>query len=499
VATQPNTVAAVDLGSNSFHMILARVRPQGLEILDRNKEMVRLGGGLDANGRIRPETSERALACLARFGEHLRGLPSGAVRVVGTNTLRRARDSQAFLDAASQALGHPVEVIAGPEEARLIYLGVAHAITDEGRRLVVDIGGGSTECIVGEGFEPLETHSLYMGCVGWTQRFFKSGRISARRMFTAELAAGAELEPIARTLRTLGWDRAIGASGTILAVERVLAAQGFSDAGITATGVRRLRDLLVERGHSDALGDLGIGEERRPVFVGGVAVLSGVFASLKIEHMDVSRGALREGALHDLLGRIRREDVREHTIRALGARFGVDRKQAARVERTALALLDQLPEDWAGARSEATRLLRWGARLHELGLSLSWRGHQKHGAYLVAHADLPGFSLLGQRILAALVGGHRRSVDPASFAALGFRSAGPALRLCLLLRLAVVLNRSRSGRSVPPATLTAQGTALALAFPADWLEAHPLTAFDLEQETAQLARIGWTLTVSSSG
>jgi exopolyphosphatase/guanosine-5'-triphosphate,3'-diphosphate pyrophosphatase len=495
VPKRPNTVAAVDLGSNSFHMILARVRPQGLEILDRNKEMVRLGGGLDENGHINPETSARALACLRRFGEHLRGLPPEAVRVVGTNTLRRARASGDFLDAAAEALGHPVEVIAGPEEARLIYLGVAHDINEDGRRLVVDIGGGSTECIVGEVFEPLEAHSLYMGCVGWTRRFFGGGQISARRMFTAELAAEAELEPIARTYRTLGWDRAIGASGTITAVEKVLVTQGWAQTGISAAGIQRLRDRLVELGHSECLAELGISEERRPVFVGGVAVLSGVFAALKIEHMAVSRGALKEGVLYDLLGRIRRDDIREHTVRALGARFAVDRKQAARVERTALHLLGQLPDDWAGDRTEATRLLKWSARLHELGLTLSWRRHQKHGAYLLEHADLPGFSLHGQRILATMVGGHRRTVNPESFAALGSRSAGSVLRLCLLLRLAVVLNRARSGRRIAPVELAARGTSLVMQFPQGWLRDHPLTAFDLDQEAHQLGRIGWELTV----
>lgn len=249
--------------------------------------------------------------------------------MVGTKTLRRARDSEAFLEAAAQSLGHPVEVIAGPEEARLIDLGVAHDITDHGRRLVVDIGGGPTECIVGEAYEPLEAHSLYMGCVGWPQRLFKNGRISTHRMFTAGLAAETELEPIARIMRTLGSDRAIGASGTINAVESVLAAQGWSQASISAAGAHR-------------------------------------------------PGPARP-----------------------------------------------LPAEWAGQRVEAVRLLRWGARRHELGLTLSWRGHQKHGTYRVQHADLPGFSLIGQRILAALVDRHSRTVDPTTSAALGSRSAGP--------------------------------------------------------------------------
>ena len=491
--TLPETVAAVDLGSNSFHMIVARVVGADLEIVDRQKEMVRLAAGLDSKGRLSDEARARALACLERFGDLLEDLPPGAVRVIGTNTLRKAKGTGDFLERVEAALGHNVEIVSGFEEARLIYLGVAHDIDDQDRRLVVDIGGGSTETIVGEGFDPLEAHSLHMGCVSWSQRFFKDGRISAKRMRTAQLIAGVELEPIARQLRSLGWTRAIGASGTVTAIQSTLEAEGLSHGGITVGGLATLRQRLIELGHVDRLDSLvGLKPARAPVFPGGVAILSAIFDSLRIDRMDVAGAALREGALHDLLGRHRREDVRERTIRRFCERYAVDLGHASRVERTALSLLEEAG-DWDLDRTQASQALRWAARLHEIGLVVSHSSYHKHGAYLIEHSDMPGFSRTGQLLLSTLVFQHRRRIRLELFDRLPPRWRDFARRLVMLLRLAVLLNRARRSKEAPRVALTLNGARLKLRFEEGWLERHPLTAADLEQEQRMLEPVGWTL------
>ena len=445
------------------------------------------------------ETIGRALRCLEMFSQRLREVPAHGVRAVGTSTARKATNSRDFLTRARAALGHPIEIVSGREEARLIYLGVAHSIADDvGRRLVVDIGGGSTECILGERFEALVTDSLEMGCVSYSSQFFENGDLKKDAFRDAETAAARELQPMERRYRTMGWDTCVGASGTILAVAEILRLNGFARQGVTPGGLDKLKKAMLAAGKVSRLTLTGLKPDRAPVLAAGVAILSAVVDTLGIKRMTSTAGALREGLLYDQLGRIRHEDVRDRTIARLGERYHVDAEQAARVERTALQLLRQAAGPWALDAATSRQLLAWAARLHEIGMVVSYSGYHKHGAYLVANTDMPGFSRDEQAVLAELIRTHRRKL------AVLFRDVPPlkselALRLAILLRLAVLLNRSRTTTPLPQVALKADKQALALTFPPRWLDEHTLTRVDLETEADELAAIGWTLGVKSAG
>jgi exopolyphosphatase/guanosine-5'-triphosphate,3'-diphosphate pyrophosphatase len=487
----PEVVAAIDLGSNSFHLIVARVRDGNLQVIDRIKEMVRLGAGLQDDKRLDAETQARALDCLQRFGQRLRSMPHDSVRAVGTNTLRQARDAEAFLVAAEQALGHPIEVVAGREEARLVYLGVSHGLTaSEERRLVVDIGGGSTELIIGEGFVPIVRESLHMGCVSMSRAWFGDGTIKRKRMDKAVIAARLEVSPVETRYKIMGWHAAVGSSGTIRSIRDVVQAAGWSEQGITLPALRELRDALVTAGHIDRLQLEGLSEERKPVFAGGVAVLLGVFEELGIEQMGVSEEALREGLLYDLMGRIKHEDARERTVNALSNRWSADMEHAGRVRATAIALLDKLAETWTLPHDEYVDMLSWAVSLHEVGLIVAHSQYQKHGAYLLENSDLSGFSRQEQRILAALVRGHRRKFPMAYFTALPNASSGPAIRLCVILRMAALLHRSRDDTVLPDIGVSGVEDGLTLIFPDGWLKEHPLTRAELKREKCYLKSAG---------
>ncbi len=490
------TIAAVDLGSNSFHMIIARLVGDELQIIDKIKEMVRLAAGLDDQNELDQASRERALEALGRFGERLRPLPRGAVRVIGTNTLRQAKNSRVFLKEVERAIGHPVEIVAGAEEARLIYLGVAHSVeqlTD--RRLVIDIGGGSTEFIVGRGFEPELRESKYMGCVSYSKRFFGDGKITKDRFKKAEIAARQELQPSAGDLRELGWDVAIGASGTIKAVRDIVVALGLAPAEeITLDGMKEVRNLAIEKGSIDGLDLPGLSDRRRPVFIGGLAILIGAFKSLGIRSMIASDGALREGALYDLLGRIHNHDVREETIRALAGKYNVDEKHARLVEQTALELLGSVRGTWGLDEPIDDAMLRWAARIHEIGLAISHSKYHKHGSYLVENSDLTGFSRQDQQILWALVRSQRRKFKPHRFENIAEPLRDHIPRLAILLRLGILLNRSRDPEDVPAFRVEApDDRTIRFEFVDDGLQRNPLTRADLEEEAEYLEKADYTL------
>lgn len=489
-----DTYAAIDLGSNSFHMIVVRHHAGELIVEDRLREVVRLGAGVDASRRLTPDVQQRALACLQRFGERIRDIPAARVRAVGTNTLRSVKDAAEFLHLAEKALGHRIEVIAGVEEARLIYLGVAHGIgANEQQRLVMDIGGGSTELIVGKGFRPRLMESLHMGCVSYTQQYFPKGVITPKQIKRAELAARMELEPIEAAYRRLGWEQAIGASGSIKSIRDVVKECGWSEEGITLAALKRLRDALLAAGHSDKLGLKGLTPERAAVFPGGVLILLATFKALKIERMLVSDSALREGLIHDLLGRRLDQDVRDRAVNNLARRYHVDHAQARRVARTALNCARQVAADWHLDLSETRRWLGWAAQLHEIGLDIAHSQYHKHGAYVAEFADLAGFSRQEQLVLATLIASHRRKFAKAYFARLAPNRVGLTRYWAILLRLAVLLHRSRSAERLPRLLLTASAQGLSVNFPAGWLEQHQLTNADLEQEAAYLAAVDFTL------
>jgi exopolyphosphatase/guanosine-5'-triphosphate,3'-diphosphate pyrophosphatase len=493
----PDVIAAVDLGSNSFHMVVARYSHGQLIILDRLREMVRLGAGLDEQGRLTRDAVEAALACLERFGQRLHDMKAESVRVVGTNTLRRARRKGAFLDRARAALGHPIEIISGIEEARLIYLGVAHTMPNEpGRRLVVDIGGGSTEVIIGEGKHAKKLESLYMGCVSMSSRYFNDGGITDKRIKRARIAARLELEPVRASFRNFGFDQAVGSSGTIRAVGDVIRARNNGDGAITPAAVESLIEHALRAGELSKLRLPGLSEERLPVFAGGLAILVEILDALDIKSMRVADGALREGLLYDMVGRFTDEDARVRSVRAMEGRYHVDAAQAERVEASALDFLRQTAGEWQLAEPFAELVLSWAARLHEVGLDVSHSHYHKHGAYLLEHADMPGFPQEEQRILAAVVGAHRRKVQAQSLRDLTPPWHIKAEYLSVLLRLAVLLHRGRSATALPKLELHAKGRSLEVVFPKGWLEAHPLTATDLENEIEYLKAGNFRLRVS---
>jgi exopolyphosphatase / guanosine-5'-triphosphate,3'-diphosphate pyrophosphatase len=493
----PEVIAAVDLGSNSFHMVVARHSHGQLIILDRLRESVRLGAGLDEQGRLKREAIDVALACLERFGQRLRDMKAESVRVVGTNTLRKAKRRGAFLDRASDALGHPIEVISGIEEARLIYLGVANTMPSEpGRRLVADIGGGSTEIIIGEGLHARKLESLHMGCVGMSARIFGDGVITEKRMKRARLAARLELEPVQATFKSYGWDQAVGSSGTIRAVSDILRTRGNGDGLITPAAVEALIDQMLRAGELARMRLPGLTEERLPVFPGGVAILAEILSVLDIKAMRAAEGALREGLLYDLVGRFTDEDARVRSVRAMQGRYHVDVLQASRVEAIALDFLRQTQTEWSLDDPFAEVVLSWAARLHEIGLDVSHSHYQKHGAYLLEHADMPGFPQEEQKILASIVGAHRRKLQLEALQDLTPPWHIKAQFLIVLLRLAVLLHRGRSAEALPKIELQPKARSLDIAFPRGWLDSHPLTAADLENEIEYLKAASFRLRVS---
>lgn len=475
--------AAVDLGSNSFHMIVANLVDGRLQIIDRMKEMVRLASGLNDEQELSKESMQQALECLQRFGQRIREIPHVNVRAVGTNTLRQARNGGVFLSQAHIALGHPIEIIAGREEARLIYSGVAHSLYDEvNKRLVIDIGGGSTELIIGRGFNTYYTESLYMGCVNVGQRFFDDGKIKAKKMRKAVLFAMQELESIEKTYKRKGWDYALGSSGTIISIRDVVQAQGWCDSGITASALTRLVETLIAMGDSQSISFSGLSERRKPVFASGVAILCGIFEAMSLEKMNVSEGALREGLLYDLIGRVHNEDIRDKTIMDVLQRYNVDIEQANRVKETAEIFFHQVKTDWDLDEKTDLKLLLWGALIHEMGLSVAHNQYHRHGAYLTAHSDLAGFSQQEQIKLAMLVRSHRRKFPVEELESITNSMRTSVLRLCILLRLAVVLHRSRYNNSLPDIRIRVNKNRINLDFPSEWLDKYPLTCVDLSTE-----------------
>ncbi|MEQ5800854.1 exopolyphosphatase [Halomonas sp. H10-9-1] len=496
IATQeatsaPRRLAAIDLGSNSFHLLVANYQDDRLQVVARLGEKVQLAAGLDDEGCLDDATMERALGCLARFAPFLEGVTPDHLRVVGTNALREAANSEAFIERAEAELGHRIEIIAGREEARLIYLGAAHALAEQGRRLIVDIGGGSTEFIIGERFEPLALESLRMGCVSFSRRFFADGEISEKRMRRAELAALSELANIRRPYRELGWRDPVGSSGTIKAAAAVLAASGAAQEGvITREGLVELRHRLIKAKRLDKVSMEGLKPDRARVFPAGMAILGAIFEAFELEHMRYSDGALREGVLYDLVGRNSAEDSRLKALDSLSRSYQVDARQADNVATTARALFDQVRDEWALSDVQA-RFLEWAARLHEIGLAISHSQFHRHGAYLLEHSDLTGFSRPEQRLMAFLVRAHRRKFPLKEWQALPAFDRDSHARLARLLRLAVIFNHSRPEQPPEAPRLSARGDDLALDPGSDGAPALLLN--DLEQEAAYQQAAGFNL------
>jgi exopolyphosphatase/guanosine-5'-triphosphate,3'-diphosphate pyrophosphatase len=488
-----DTLAAVDLGSNSFHLEIGRVVERQIYPLDAVREVVRLGGGLTADKRIDRATQARALESLAKLAERLRGFPRQAVRAVGTNALRVAKNAPQFLREARQVLGFPIEVISGREEARLIYLGVAHALpVSAQRRLVIDVGGGSSEFIIGTGFEPQLTESLYMGCVSFSLKYFPGGSIDKSSMRAAELAARQELAGIVRAYRAAGWDEAVGSSGTARSIENILRENGYAEEGITRDGLEKLRSLLLKNEKADPDRIAGLRATRAPVLPGGLAILSAAFDELELEAIKVSAAALRHGVLYDLLGRVEHRDMREATVVQFMRRYHVDTAQAERVRNLALTIYDALVPG-AEREDDADRLmLEWAARLAEIGLSIAHAQYHKHSAYVLSNADMPGFSRMEQARLARIVLAHRGKLRKMQDAGLD----GPDWKLVFALRTASLILRSRSDAKLPFLRVAADPGGFAIDLPQSWLDESPLSAAALEAEADHWKAVGMKLQVS---
>jgi exopolyphosphatase/guanosine-5'-triphosphate,3'-diphosphate pyrophosphatase len=482
------TVAAVDLGSNSFRLQVGRVVDDQIYILDSMKEPVRLASGLTADKRLDESAKLRALDALRRFGERLGGLDRGAVRVVATNTLRVAKNSAEFLPQAEAALGFPIEIIAGREEARLIYIGASHSLPMAAhKRLVIDIGGGSTEFIIGKRHDPQLMESLYMGCVSYTLRFFPDRKIDKKRLREAQIAAAKEIELIAHDYQRLGWKEAVGSSGSARAIADVLEMNELNpngESGITRVGLDRLCSLLIKAGSAEALDLPGVKGDRLPVLPGGVAIMSAIFEELGIERMTYAEGALRLGVLYDLLGRFHHHDMRDSTVAQFRRRYQVEADQAERVTATALSALTQLAE--GAPLEDDIQFLSWATRLHEIGISVAHNAYHKHGAYILTYADMPGFSKKDQARLAMLVLGHRGKLEKLST----IPAVDSAWALIFCLRLAVLLHRTRDDRALPVWSVKMLDRGFVLELPAEWLDSNPWTAAALGEEAAIWRQVG---------
>jgi exopolyphosphatase/guanosine-5'-triphosphate,3'-diphosphate pyrophosphatase len=510
VSSPADLVAAVDLGSNSFRMLVAQAvnTPSGTQLrpIDTLRETVRLAAGLTENKLLGNDAYQRGLIAIRRFGERIRGFDLANVRAVATNTLRVAKNSQQFIDDAQAALGFPIEVIAGVEEARLIYIGAAHEVPAvQGNRLVVDIGGGSTEFIIGKGYEPKLMESLYIGCVSHSMRFFPKGNIDGHAFKEAELAARREIQVISGAYLKSGWKQVIGSSGTARALAELISQNDFNGhsdaltmgrvAGgsglITRDGLRALKKQLLKYEHVSQVELLGLKDDRRSVWPGGLAIMLAVFDELDIESMEVTDAALRVGVLYDLLGRSQHSDMRYVTVEQFMQRYAADREQAARVGKLAADFLAQLPKPDVENRSDNIALLQWAANLHEIGLSISHNGYHKHSAYIAGNADMPGFSKNDQARLAALLIGHAGKLGK-----LASNASFNDWRMLFCLRLAQVLCRGRNDNDLPKVKVSEHGGSYLVSLSKEWAQEHPLTEFSLQKEAAEWTRVGRSYEVS---
>lgn len=495
---RPQEIAAIDLGSNSFHMVIARIVNGSLQVLGRLKQRVNLADGFDSNHVLNEEVIERGLSCLALFAERLQGFSPDNVCIVGTHALRQAVNAETFLKRAAKIIHYPIEIISGLEEARLIFMGVEHTQPEKGRKLVIDIGGGSTELVIGENFEPLLVESRRMGCVSFGQQFFPKGENNRNNFKRARLAAAQKLETLAWQYRIQGWQYALGTSGTIKAVSEVLTEMGYKDGLITLERLEILIEQVAKVKKFSSLDLSGLSEDRQPVFIPGLAILCGVFDALAIKELRLSDGALREGVLYGMEDRFRHQDIRQRTAKSLADHYNIDREQAKRV----LETTEQLYSQWMRQNTELVQtqleaLLRWAAMLHEVGLGINHSGMHRHSAYILQNTNLPGFNQEQQLLLATLVRFHRKGVKLDELPRLNLFKKKHYLPLLQLLRLATLLNNQRQSTTTPQSLkLITDDSSWKLYFPAGYLAQNNLVQLDLEREQSWWRDVdGWKLTI----
>ncbi|MDG1065549.1 MAG: Ppx/GppA phosphatase family protein [Luminiphilus sp.] len=482
-------LAALDLGSNSFHLLIGRLEHGEIKPVHTLAEKVQLGAGL--NGRTLSQGAiERGLACLKQFAQLLQSVEPSRIRVVGTHALRRANNRQEFTRPAEQILGVPIDVVYGREEARLVYLGVAHALADDERsRLVVDIGGGSTEFIVGRRFEPTRLESLQLGCVSYANTYFPNGKISKRRFCNAYEQAMIEVSHIRKHYSAKHWSEAVGSSGTLQAIEALIRINGWSHNGIDRTSLERLRKSLLKYKHADEIPWEGLNDKRRQVLAAGVAIALAIFRGLDIEKMRTSKGALREGVVYDLVGRLRHEDVRERSIGAILARYNADPVASAGVATTVRDLSTAVGKVWGLGRRDI-ELLVWAGRCHAIGVGISQKHYNRHSAYLLENSDLPGFSQGEQELLATLVNYQRGKLRQNELNAIRIKHGEKVVKMLAIVRLAVVLKWAEDLEGLQ---VKASSISLHLCFSAGWYKNHPLTTKELSAASTAIKKLGLQL------
>lgn len=490
--------AAIDLGSNSFHMIVARIVNGSIQVLSRIKRRVRLADGLDENRILSQEAIQRGVECLALFADRLQGFASENVKVVGTYTLRRALNNQDFLEQAKKVFPYEIQIISGQEEARLIYSGVSHTQPEKGKKLVVDIGGGSTEITIGEEFQPLRAESRHMGCVSFAKRFFPQGELTQERFQAAYQLAMEKIEDLEADYRALGWQHVLGSSGTIKTVSKVLIANGYRDGVINE---KRLQCVIQDCLKFHSLNDIqlkGLLKERADVLMPGLAILLALFHTFKIDSMRYSDGALREGVMYGLEKSFQVNDIRQRTAESLAILFNLDQEQALRVKKTALRLFDQV-QNWKNRRQiqELREILKWGSLLHEIGIVINHNNVNKHSAYMIANMNLAGFDAEQQNLLAILMRYHLKGFKRSDIRSTSRYQYRDIVTLLRLFRLAVLLNRSRQATNEPrQLLLESTSTHWFLTFEKDFLHQNPLIYSDLQEEKGFLSDIGLELSIN---
>ena len=489
--------AVIDLGSNSFHMKMVKIVAGSVQVISRVKRKVRLASGLDAHNQLSQVAMERGWECLSLFSEQLQDIPSENIVIVGTATLRLAENVSVFLKKAESILKHPIQIITGEDEAKTIYLGVAHTSSSADNRIVVDIGGASTEVIVGYKFEPLALQSLDIGCVTFLEKFFPDHKLTEQAFSEATQAAREVLSPYVDEFVDAGWSSAVGASGSVQALQEILIAQGFDEV-ITLERLHLIKEQAIACGHIDRLNIQGLSEERKLVFASGLAILIAIFERLNIQGMTLSGGALREGLLYSMLPKLQQRNIRERTLSSLLIRYHLDKHQAKRVSNLACQLAYQVNAQWALSDFDGIDVLSASAQLHELGLLIHYKKHQHHAAYILENTDMPGFTRAQHKLLIALVHNHRQDIAREIVDRQTMTSPLLAGRLTRILRLAVLLSLRRQDEVLPKAKLSVIDDELTVSIDPDWLEQHPLTKAELEQEIQYQKNCGWLLRMDAS-
>lgn len=490
-----NTYAAIDLGSNSFHLLVATFKSGQIYPIDSVKYMVRMAAGLDAHKHISQQYLERAYEALNSMSERIQNIPDNHIRIVGTNTLRVAKNSAEFIKKAEKILKHEIEIISGREEARMLYLGVAQSTRgNPSRKFVMDIGGGSTELIIGDGMLPKKRESLYMGCVSYTQRYFKQGIINKENWKKAVIHALQELNPFIQSFKKQGWEHAVGASGTMRATANILEANDWSLSGITMDGLKQLKNTCIKMGHVDKLDKLsGLSEQRHPVFIGGLTIVYALMKAFSIEQMDVSMGALREGLIYEMSDGPKTISVTKRSIRKLSEQFTIDQVHAENVQRHSEDIIEKSNKK---IKRRLLILLNGAIKLHELGLSIAHSQYHKIGAYVVQHADMPGFSNQQKLVMATLIRLHRRKISKNVLSNLSERQFEVVSQLLVIMRLSVVFARNRHFEPVPIESMKWKKNTVSIQINNEWLVEHPLIKADLKDEQKQWPNMGVELKVN---